>query len=393
MNGILLAGMTDHEAAAIEIMIGMNWRDQWEIVTIPRHLGLGVPAQTAAAQACGHCVIDLFGFGLRKHTPAHEASLMQFLAGRSAVLLSWGNGGGWLERDLPLAPGQWLHWVGVPYTSTDMLDALRKVHADARPPAGRRAAAGRAVAPAAASAAIGRLPAVSAPPPAPPDAHSLQTLLRVFPQLAATPLVALMARGLMAPGPQLLRVNDDVAFVAHPPEGWVASGLSMTALRRLMHAPQVMAGIDVAPLPADGLEQAVRGRFGGRFRRVQRPLDVIQWELASDMLADVPLAPRGDAAFRLHRFPNFTRLTGVGPLDVQLAAICARLPRSMGELARVFPRQEQAVYRFVALCVLAGLASVAPAAEQPAAAAPAAAEPARAPVRRGFLKSLLDKLF
>ena len=28
MNGILLAGLTDHEAAAIEILIGMHWRAQ-----------------------------------------------------------------------------------------------------------------------------------------------------------------------------------------------------------------------------------------------------------------------------------------------------------------------------------------------------------------------------
>ena len=97
MNSMLLAGLTDHEAAAIEIMIGMNWHDQ-RVLTIPRGLGLGVPEQSAAAKACEQGVLDLFGFGMRRHTPEHEAKLIEFLAGRSAVLLVWGGGGGWLER-------------------------------------------------------------------------------------------------------------------------------------------------------------------------------------------------------------------------------------------------------------------------------------------------------
>ena len=50
MNGILLAGLTDHEAAAVEIMIGMNWRDV-RVVTLKRGLSLGVPAQTPQARA------------------------------------------------------------------------------------------------------------------------------------------------------------------------------------------------------------------------------------------------------------------------------------------------------------------------------------------------------
>ena len=68
MNSMLLAGLTDHEAAAIEIMIGMNWQDQ-RVLTIPRGLGLGVPEQSAAAKACEQGVLDLFGFGMRRHTP------------------------------------------------------------------------------------------------------------------------------------------------------------------------------------------------------------------------------------------------------------------------------------------------------------------------------------
>ena len=105
MNGILLAGLTDHEAAAIEILIGMHWRAQRSVI-LPRSLSLAIPEQGAAARACGSCVIDLFGLGMRKHSAAREAELLAFLAGRSAVLLTWGDGGGWLDRGLRTAPGR-----------------------------------------------------------------------------------------------------------------------------------------------------------------------------------------------------------------------------------------------------------------------------------------------
>ena len=35
MKNILLMGLTDHEAAAVEIMIGMNWRDH-RCITLKR---------------------------------------------------------------------------------------------------------------------------------------------------------------------------------------------------------------------------------------------------------------------------------------------------------------------------------------------------------------------
>ena len=144
MNSMLLAGLTDHEAAAIEIMIGMNWQDQ-RVLTIPRGLGLGVPEQSAAAKACEQGVLDLFGFGMRRHTPEHEAKLIEFLAGRSAVLLVWGSGGGWLERQLPLARGQRVAWVSMPYTSADMLAAIKQVRVERVAPAAEapKAAAAR----------------------------------------------------------------------------------------------------------------------------------------------------------------------------------------------------------------------------------------------------------
>ena len=108
------------------------------------------------------------------------------------------------------------------------------------------------------------------------------------------------------------------------------------------------------------------------------------------------LVRRGDLSFRLHRFPNFTLLQDIGPLDIQLASICARMSQSLSDLVRAFPRHEAEVDRFVALCVLSGLAGVtqvvpvAPVLTPPAAPTKPAAQTA---ARRGFFKSLLDKLF
>ena len=67
MKKILLVGLTDQEAAAIEIMIGMNWRDA-QCTVLRRSLSLAMPEQTPEALACTHCVVDLFGLGMRKYS-------------------------------------------------------------------------------------------------------------------------------------------------------------------------------------------------------------------------------------------------------------------------------------------------------------------------------------
>lgn len=125
-NWVLLAGLTDHEAAAIEIMINMTWRDQ-RCITLRRDLSLSIPEQTAQAKACRYCVIDLFSLGLRKHSPDNEVLLLQFLAGRSAVLLMRGSGSGWFDALLPLQPGQHITCLSMPYSSIALRDALQKI--------------------------------------------------------------------------------------------------------------------------------------------------------------------------------------------------------------------------------------------------------------------------
>ena len=473
-------GLTDHEAAAVEIMIGMNWRDH-RCITLKRELSLAIPEQRAAARSCEACVLDLFGLGMRKYSPANATRLMEVMAGRPAVLLTWGDGGGWLEAKLPLAKGQHIGWVGMPYTSAGLRDAIKKVKEAAErmvPPAAAAVAAAPAAMPAwrrameladqlkrkaapvvsarpAARAAVteavlanppARRPAAPvAPPPTPapepapmrarasapmplPKAQAssvslappatrmatdavglgkgaLAALLQVFPLLRDQPLIGLTEKIIGHDGPMLLRIGTDAAFVTHTRAGWLASGLRVSALPKLLRTPRLVESVRAEPLDPDHVEETVRQRFDGKFHRAQKPLDVITWELVSDVMRDMKLQRQGDLTFQLRRFPNFPMLAGVGPLDVQLAAICARMPQSISELLRAFPKHEQDVLRFVVLCVVSGLAKVIPGGPVAAGAvAPPRAAQAQAPVaaaarkpevaaRRGFFKSLMDKLF
>lgn len=463
MKNILLMGLTDHEAAAVEIMIGMNWRDH-RCITLKRELSLAIPEQHAAARSCEACVLDLFGLGMRKYSPANATRLMEVMAGRPAVLLTWGDGGGWLEAKLPLAKGQHIGWVGMPYTSAGLRDAIKKVKEAAErmvPPAAAAVAAAPAAMPAwrrameladqlkrkaapvvsarpAARAAVteavlanppARRPAAPvAPPPTPapepapmrarasapmplPKAQAssvslappatrmatdavglgkgaLAALLQVFPLLRDQPLIGLTEKIIGHDGPMLLRIGTDAAFVTHTRAGWLASGLPVSALLKLLRTPRLVESVRAEPLDPDHVEETVRQRFDGKFHRAQKPLDVITWELVSDVMRDMKLQRQGDLTFQLRRFPNFPMLAGVGPLDVQLAAICARMPQSISELLRAFPKHEQDVLRFVVLCVVSGLAKVIPGG--PVAAAARKPEVA---ARRGFFKSLMDKLF
>lgn len=465
MKNILLMGLTDHEAAAVEIMIGMNWRDH-RCITLKRELSLAIPEQHAAARSCEACVLDLFGLGMRKYSPANATRLMEVMAGRPAVLLTWGDGGGWLEAKLPLAKGQHIGWVGMPYTSASLRDAIKKVKEAAErmvPPAAAAVAAAPAAMPgrarpvvsldvepalpaAVAEAEPAAVPAwrrameladqlkrkaapmrarASAPMPlpkaqassvslAPPATRmatdavglgkgALAALLQVFPLLRDQPLIGLTEKIIGHDGPMLLRIGTDAAFVTHTRAGWLASGLPVSALLKLLRTPRLVESVRAEPLDPDHVEETVRQRFDGKFHRAQKPLDVITWELVSDVMRDMKLQRQGDLTFQLRRFPNFPMLAGVGPLDVQLAAICARMPQSISELLRAFPKHEQDVLRFVVLCVVSGLAKVIPggpvaagAVASPRAAQAPVAAAARKPevaARRGFFKSLMDKLF
>ncbi len=487
MSAILLVGMADKEAAAIEIMVGMYWREH-TCVTLVRSPALSVPLQTAKTRACDVCVVDLFGLGMRKHSEAHEQRLLQCLAGRCAVLLVWGLESGWMERVLPLAAGQQVQYLLTPYSSQSLRETFgkllearvavpeartplsmvastvpaRALFSDApipppartvlaEPlPAWRRAeelakslqsARNRMVAsspsPNCVPSAID-VPVRPAPPvPSPAAGHrpgpqtsglaktvpparqqpasaagfglglgAMEALLAMFPALRSEPVVALCAKIVAGQGLQLVSVDPQTEFVLNFRQGWLACGLSLPALQKLARTAHLFDSVRVVRLPEDDAERLVRQRFGGRFRRVQIALDEVAWQLIGDAIHGRTLVPTGDMCIRLRRFPNATALSNVGPLDLQLAAICARAPHHVSDLLRAFPRHPQDVLRFVVLATASGLISVItdhtlnaqaplpPRVKVPAGYSPPPVAPQpQVRAQQGFFKSFLEKLF
>lgn len=485
MSEILLMGLTDQEAAAVEILIGIHWRE-YSCITLARSLSLSIPKQSPSARAATACVVDLFGLGMRKHSPANEASLLEVLGGRSAVLLCWGEGGGWLESRLALAAAQRIVWLRVPASPAKMREALGKVLAGAasaaradpqsveRTPSGAIGMRHRTPAAAAARPQNGTRPAAGADPSAaslpawkralqlgerlqqersahqvdevrparnataaaaPPPRQApvlgpragaasaaasapsepvhvarggFPILLRAFPGLKDQPLVALVGRIIDAAEPQLLSISADATFAIDLRSGWLASAVPVPNLVRMLHTPGLVESVQLRSIAAQDFEATVRSVFAGQFRRVMYPIDVIAWDLFSEAIKPLEMRLADDFSLRLVQFPNFNRLRTVGPLDVQLAAICARTTQGATALRRAFPKHEQQVLRFMMLATLSGLAMVTPASPEPTAAGRAStarssgggatgAQTARtqapAPVRRGFFKSLLEKLF
>lgn len=84
----------------------------------------------------------------------------------------------------------------------------------------------------------------------------------------------------------LLRIGTDAAFVTHTRAGWLASRLPVSALLKLLRTPRLVESVRAEPLDPDHVEETVRQRFDGKFRRAQKPLDVITWELVSDVMRD-----------------------------------------------------------------------------------------------------------
>lgn len=438
MSDVLLIGLSDPEAGAIEVLMGRRWPNL-KTLRIARSMRLELPAQDLQARNCTSCIIDLLSTGLRKRDAATEAALLAFLAGRPAILLSRDPRSGWSEQPWPASVTQQIIVIGTPYSSSQLLAGLVQIHdlehlssevrhpatapptpprhtkkpvpnpvglaADEPPlPAWRRAIdlAERLrqpgtpdVTPPAPRGSNGATPGNSTGPRdvAVTKTMGLRTgafpaLLRMFPELRTQPLLGLGERVLDAGDALMLHFNSSVACVACIQQGWVATGLRMPMMLKMLGTCTAIEQVTLQPLTSADAELVVRERFGALDHRMRLPLDMLCWELVATWFPAMELRPNGDLHLRLKRLPNFNRLEAVGPLDVQLAAACARAPQSVVALARQFPGREQEVYRFAVLTLLSGAAQVVP--ERGTPAALVATGDAQ---RRGFFKSLLDRLF
>lgn len=223
---------------------------------------------------------------------------------------------------------------------------------------------------------------------------ALEALLDAFPQLRSRQVIRLGQKILASGEAVLLHLGKDVEFVMCVREGWLASSIRLPILLRMLATSAVLDQATFEPLGADAAEATVLERYGELGQKMRHPLDSLIWDLASMRFAQLVFRPQADFTLQLRRLPNFTRLSEVRPLDMQLAALCVQAPRSMAELAGRFPGSEQEVYRFVVLAVLSGLARVMTGASATRGNGRAAlSRPAPDARRQGFFKSLLKRLF
>ncbi|HLR86762.1 MAG TPA: hypothetical protein VK064_02630 [Wenzhouxiangella sp.] len=422
---ILLAGLLERDAAAINILVRMAWRDH-QVVSLPRSLSLTIPDQDNTARSCKCCIIDLAGLGLRRYSTENESRLQEFLSGRPAVLIVRGGGEGWLSAGLTDRIGPAIEFVTSPYTTATLRTALKTVMTAATRPAIKRESAdsttGSAVQqqystasrPAHPSGRPSRQPAwkraltfaqrqentsgatagtrVSAPT-ALSEASKTggELLFRVFPELSDLPELQLFKR-ITGSGslPVLLDFKNGPVIVINRAQGWLATRDSLSDLIKAHKDPGLTDSLRLKTIPAESVESVVRERFDGEYYRVQRPLDEATWELVSEALSGVTLNPNAQAAFQLRRIPNFTRLKRINPIDLQLAAVCAHAPQTVDLLLNAFARHRDDVLRFVALCFASGLASLT---ELPVDGGVSfSPSPAARKASRGFFRSLMEKL-
>ena len=386
MTTVLLAGLSDHDAAAMEILISTSWR-QKRCVLLKRTANFSLPVQSAQASKCAKVVADLGGMGLHQYNPENGTRLLAFLAGRPALLLTWKNDGGWKQASVALAPGQRLEFLAAPYGSADVKAALAALDAPVSAPS---------PAPAAAQPATTSTPSsLSSPSVGAAAGLSAPALSAILPALGRSRFVRLVEK-LPKAGVQVLHIAS-TELLLHPQEGWVGASMPVSALLRVLGNAEQLEQASTERLSSVVAPQIEQHITAGRGQRYMLALDVVLWDLCSHALAGRSLQLAGDAVFKLARFPNFTLLGQVGALDVQLAALCVRGEQSVAHLLRCFAGQEAAVLRFVALAVLSGLGQLqAPVLNLNSSTAgkPVKSENTRGhKERRGFLRSLLDKLF
>lgn len=408
---ILLAGLAEREAAAVQMIIAQAW-PAWHSLVLPRRADFQIPVQDPQAQACSDLIVNLLGIGLLRHSPDAQSKLEQFLAGRSAVLLLHSGDQSWLGAAWNLAPGQKVHCLQPPCSSLALRQAIQACGMDAASPASQ----------------LERQTALQASPNhteqktaqrAKADGHqarpnlashgaktynhigngALAELERAIPALQQSPWLQLVKQ-ILQTGRQSHFEIGPTHFVLDMQAGWLASALPSSALQKMLHTPQLLSQMQMQMqrLAAENTLALAEQSFGQRLAKAQKALDMVSWEVGSESLKNLPLALEHDLSLRLRRYPNFPLLTHAGPLDMQLASLCAQTPRSVAELLRCFAHEQQAVLRFAALSVISGLALVAPVhAAMPQAQLSQTAKPktdsSAEKAKQGFFKALLNKLF
>ena len=280
MTTVLLAGLSDHDAAAMEILISTSWR-QKRCVLLKRTAGFTLPEQNAQAAKCAKVVADLGGMGLHPYSAENAAKLKAFLAGRPALLLTWKNDGGWGQAAaMAAAPDQPLALLAAPYSSAQVKAALAELDAAPVGPPPRAALADRSKA-----AMPVEKSALALPAPA---------LLEVLPALKRSRFVRLVEQLPAAGGVQVLHIGATELLV-HPTEAWVGASVPVSALLRVLGSSSQLETARLEPLSGLVAAQIEQHITSGKGQRYMLALDVVLWDLCSRALEDVEMQLQGGA--------------------------------------------------------------------------------------------------
>ena len=212
------------------------------------------------------------------------------------------------------------------------------------------------------------------------------------PLIPDSPVWRVLRTVLNAPHRVQLMSAGPLAFLFDRVSGRVTSSAPASTLVKVLNTTDLHTRVVVEPVAEEYRINVITKRFPAASRPVRMSLDAMIWDMVGDAFdaRGAHPAPGGTSLLmQLRNFPNFNQLHRVGPLDVQLASITSSAPRSLEQLLGLFPAHHHDVMRFFLQSALSGLAVVKPDGGGQAVASVRKSDESR----RGFFRSLLDKLF
>lgn len=416
MKTILLAGFSAQEAAAIDILVSMSWRDyQCKNIGV---VNINHP-QTVAQTSDRMVIASVVGLGIRSCTPENIQLILNFLSNRPAVLLIPGFGE-WPTLFPSLLPKKnTIALVTTPHSSASLKASIQTAMSweSAAPLTEKnrpttfsaslseksatksinskqatelsltqRILAGEVSLASQKEIQISPFSSIEAPIGI--EKGAFENLISAIPT-ADTHFLNLIVRVIKTPIPYTLTIGSSFFFIDAKNE-WASASVPISAILKTFNTAQIFEEASLVALDESHPDAAILLRGDARQNRIGKRLELVIWELVSRSLKDMPLKATQDISFRLRRFPNFTQIEQTTALDLQLAAICSRSPQSLYRLFKTIPQREADIMRFVILCIMTGSLEVIPGKtlavipEQPRFVSPE---------RRGLFRSLLDKLF
>ena len=368
-------GLPAREAAALKIFIGVGMKG-WTSAEFAPRAGAALPRADVY-------IIDLAGAGLAQWSAKAEADLLTMLGGHSALLLNLAHNRSWNDKTHAMQGRgkQKISCMAKPYGREDMRAALEGF------------VAGGAVPERAGRAEPGPQPASttarSLPVPPPSLFSSLQVVRSVFPDLQKHLLLCKLLDLLATGQPYELRLTVHQAIILHPAQGWVAHNAGPEVLARFVQQGHSVPTMSVRELDTEEAVQRCMVHM-----TLRESLDTFLWGLAEASIGRQTPTARRDAELKLCSMPGFTRLSGVSDLQLQLAAICVRVPQTLSGLRAVFPDHDPAeIARFLLLSTVSGLGRLRLVEPATRACAERRPVPRAAKAHQGFFKSMLKKLF